>query len=85
MGALSTGLVKNTTTTGVQSIAVPGVDYAVPGNTLLDSTFYPGEVLSAGNCVFVESYSLFAGATNVVNVGNNGGQGLRIAIKGFTS
>ena len=32
MGALATGLVKNTTTTGVQSIAVAGVDYLAPGN-----------------------------------------------------
>lgn len=30
MGALSTGIVKNTTTTGVQSIAVAGTDYEVP-------------------------------------------------------
>lgn len=32
MGALGTGLVKNTTTTGVQSIAVAGTDYQAPGN-----------------------------------------------------
>lgn len=30
MGALATGLVKNTTTTGVQSIAEPDVDYLAP-------------------------------------------------------
>lgn len=30
MGALATGLVKNTTTTGVQSIAVAGTDYTTP-------------------------------------------------------
>ena len=30
MGALSTGIVKNTTTTGVQSIAVAGTDYSLP-------------------------------------------------------
>jgi len=30
MGALNTGLVKNTTTTGVQSIAVSGTDYTTP-------------------------------------------------------
>lgn len=30
MGALSTGIVKNTTTTGVQSIAAAGTDYEVP-------------------------------------------------------
>ena len=31
MGALGTGIVKNTTTTGVQSIAVAGTDYVAPG------------------------------------------------------
>lgn len=30
MGALATGLVKSTTTTGVQSIAIPDTDYATP-------------------------------------------------------
>jgi ligand-binding SRPBCC domain-containing protein len=30
MGDLATGIVKNTTTTGVQSIAVPGTDYVAP-------------------------------------------------------
>jgi hypothetical protein len=30
MGALATGIVKNTTTSGVQSIAVSGTDYAAP-------------------------------------------------------
>ena len=33
MGALATGLVKNTTTTGVQSIAAQGTDYYAPGGT----------------------------------------------------
>lgn len=33
MGDLATGIVKNTTTTGVQSIAVQGTDYYAPGGT----------------------------------------------------
>jgi hypothetical protein len=33
MGALATGLVKNTTTTGVQSIATAGTDYTTPTGT----------------------------------------------------
>lgn len=33
MSALATGLVKNTTTTGVQSIAAQGTDYYAPGGT----------------------------------------------------
>lgn len=34
LGALSTGLVKNTTTTGVLSIATAGTDYVLPATTL---------------------------------------------------
>jgi len=34
MGALATGIVKNTTTTGVQSIAAAGTDYVAPGGAL---------------------------------------------------
>lgn len=33
MSLLATGIVKNTTTTGVQSIAVPGTDYTTPTGT----------------------------------------------------
>lgn len=33
MSALATSLVKNTTVTGIQSIAVPGTDYYAPGST----------------------------------------------------
>lgn len=33
MGSLATGIVKNTTTTGVQSIAAQGTDYYAPGGT----------------------------------------------------
>ena len=34
MSLLATGIVKNTTTTGVQSIAVAGTDYYAPGNVI---------------------------------------------------
>ncbi len=34
LGALSTGIVKNTTSTGVLSIAVAGTDYVAPGGAL---------------------------------------------------
>lgn len=34
MGSLVTGLVKNTTTTGVPSIATPGTDYVAPSTTV---------------------------------------------------
>lgn len=50
MGALATGLVKNATTTGIQSIAVAGTDYAPPitytaggadaGQTMAANTVY---------------------------------------------
>jgi hypothetical protein len=41
MGALATGIVKNTTTTGVQSIAVAGTDYlGVPGSSAEGDLLY---------------------------------------------
>lgn len=44
MGALATGIVKNTTTTGVQSIATPLVDYepVLPLTTLGDTLYQDG-------------------------------------------
>lgn len=45
MGALGTGLVKNTTTTGVLSIAVSGTDYQAPGNYI---TALTGDISASG-------------------------------------
>lgn len=39
MGDLATGIVKNTTTTGVQSIAAAGTDYVAPSGTLAIAGF----------------------------------------------
>lgn len=41
MGSLATGLVKNTTTTGVQSIAVAGTDYLTPTGSAAGLTSFP--------------------------------------------
>lgn len=45
LGALTTGIVKNTTTTGVLSIAVAGTDYQVPGNYI---TALTGDATASG-------------------------------------
>ena len=44
MGALATGIVKNTTTTGVQSIAVEGTDYYAPGGTAIADGDIPNNI-----------------------------------------
>ena len=38
LGALATGIVKNTTTTGVLSIATPGTDYVAPAGNVATAT-----------------------------------------------
>ena len=47
MSALGTGLVKNTTGTGVQSIAVAGTDYVSPADAVLKSLYDAQTVLAA--------------------------------------
>jgi len=51
LGALSTGILKNTTTTGVLSIAVAGTDYVAPSalDELIDDRV--GALLVAGNLI----------------------------------
>ena len=51
LGALATGLLKNTTTTGVLSIAVAGTDYVAPSalDELIDDRV--GSLLVAGNLI----------------------------------
>lgn len=65
MGALATGLVKNTTTTGVQSIATPGVDYA----QALTFAFYRARALSflglsSGDPLIFETFEDFDRTTS---------------------
>jgi hypothetical protein len=64
LGALTSGLLKNATTTGVLSTAVAGTDYYSPGNPtrILDdsSSFYIGS--GAGGSVPVGVYNTGAGA-----------------------
>ena len=74
LGALATGMVKNTTTTGVLSIGVEGTDYWAPGGT-------PVNVASGGTgLASVTANSLVLGAgTSALTVLANGttGQYLR--------
>jgi hypothetical protein len=62
MGALATGLVKNTTTTGVQSIAVAGTDYVIPATI---------EALTWKNAVRLATTAALA-----ANTYNNGSSGV---------
>lgn len=52
MGALGTGLVKNTTTTGVQSIAAAGTDYLAPFGSQTANFFYAAPNGTAGTPTF---------------------------------
>lgn len=74
LGALGTGLVKNTTTTGVLSIAVAGTDYAAANATFtLGST----SIALGGTTTTVAGLTLtnptingFTGNTAVINIGS---------------
>lgn len=67
MGSLATGLVKNTTTTGVQSIAAAGTDYVIPsgsitGNaaTVTTNANLTGDVTSVGNATTLTNAPVIA-------------------------
>ena len=69
MSLLATGLVKNTTITGVQSIAVQGVDYWAPGGD-------PVTVDSGGTGVeSFTAFGLIAGGTTSTGALQNAGTG----------
>lgn len=61
MSALATGIVKNTTATGVQSIAIPGTDYYAPGST--DVAVADG---GTGRSV-ADAYAVICGGTTNTN------------------
>lgn len=77
MGALATGLVKNTTTTGVQSIAAQGTDYYAPGGTdvaVADGGTGASTVATARTNLGLGSVentalSTWAGSTNLTTLG----------------
>jgi prefoldin subunit 5 len=74
LGLLSTGLVKNTTTTGVLSIGIPGTDYYSPGNptTLIeDYTVDIDPLLSIGN-LGMGTHVLHSLTLYTANTGNTG-------------
>lgn len=60
MGSLATGLVKNTTTTGVQSIAVPGTDYApaTSGTSILKGNGSGGFAAATGGTDYQTAQSV---------------------------
>lgn len=85
MGALATGIVKNTTTTGVQSIAAPGTDYLSPTGTenfsnktstnklMIDGSADETQLLVQGNATQTTLLAVFensAGADQVTIAGN---------------
>jgi hypothetical protein len=61
MGALATGLVKNTTSTGVQSIAVAGTDYQAPVSSSVNQLSSDVTMTTAGTFYNGPSLSLTAG------------------------
>jgi hypothetical protein len=66
MGALATGIVKNTTTSGVQSIAVAGTDYQAP--ITLTTTGTSGAATLVGNVLNVPVYAAPTGTVTTVSV-----------------
>lgn len=82
LGALSTGLLRNTTTTGVLTIATPGTHYYSPGNPtniIASFTTNADPLLSYGNLgIGIETLSALTlnSSTNTFNLGL-GAQALR--------
>lgn len=70
MGSLATGLVKNTTTTGVQSIAAQGTDYYKPGGTAVTPTDGGTGVAAIPSGVLKGAANALALATHAVDFMN---------------
>lgn len=66
LSALSTGLIKNTTATGVLSVAIDGVDYVAPG----DLKYQTVQIGGASQPQQLK-LNFVSGATATNNVGNN--------------
>lgn len=60
LSGLSTGLLKNTTGTGVPSIAIPGVDYALPSTS--PSGYAPNQTLAGCGVEYVTGLTYVVGA-----------------------
>ncbi len=80
MGALSTGIVKNTTTSGVQSIAVAGTDYSTSSSTesLTNKTLDSSTNTIHADTTYIDSRnvsgSTITGGSPVYASGYNAGQ-----------
>jgi len=55
MGALATGLVQNTTTTGVQTIATAGTDYVIPAGNVATATALAANPTDCGGGEFANA------------------------------
>lgn len=66
LGALATGIVKNTTTTGVLSIAAAGTDYQAP--ITLTTTGTSGAATFVGNTLNVPNYAAGSGTVTSASV-----------------
>lgn len=77
MGSLATGLVKNTTTTGVQSIATAGTDYIAPTDRRVSFQLVTGTdasiTVAAGTAYHLPAATLSTGRNlDMTNVNTNG-------------
>jgi len=61
LGALATGILKSTTTTGVVSIAVSGTDYSAPGHTHVEANITDLGTLAA---MVADNLSVFAATSS---------------------
>lgn len=80
LGALATGIVKNTTTTGVLSIAAAGTDYQEP--ITLTTTGSSGAATLIANTLNIPQYSGGSGPTLQTNGTPNGSQSLLNLVAG---
>lgn len=69
MGALGTGLVKNTTTTGVQSIAAAGTDYTSPTGTegLSNKTITASSIVATAISLLIGGFKAIFTHANTVD------------------
>lgn len=91
LGALSTGILKNTTSTGVLSIASPGTDFVAPAGNVATATALatPRTISITGDLTFTSTG--FDGSANTTNAGtlatvnsNVGSFGSSTSIPSFT-
>jgi hypothetical protein len=80
LGALATGLLKNTTTTGVLSIATAGTDYAAASHTHTST-----DITNFNEAVDDRVDALLVAGTGITLTYNDAGNSLTIASSGVTA